>query len=111
LPCGSWLNIFPFHGPFVLCRVTVDLIPFNSGYSSTARTTRKPTKSEFVSHQMLCGFCGSSLIQVLSEPLLEALRHSFAFSSHEPPRATCEKRYSVGLFTGHNVALSAGNCP
>src|SRR6266436_3698250 len=41
---------------------------FNSGCSSTARTTRKPTKSASVIHQMLCGRCASWRNQVLSEP-------------------------------------------
>src|SRR2546422_7768860 len=35
--------------------------------SSTARTTRKPTNSALVSHQMLCGLCGSRRSQVRSE--------------------------------------------
>ncbi len=39
----------------------------SSGCSSSASTTRKPTTSIRVSHQILCGSCGSCFIQLLSE--------------------------------------------
>ena len=77
--------------------------------SSTARTTRKPTKSALVSHQMLCGRCGSSMSQLLSEPRRAALRQAGGSSAQEPPRTTCEKRRSIGRYTGPTVGLSVGN--
>src|SRR5262249_59695523 len=92
----------------LLSRVTLERMFFKLSCSSTARTTRKPTKSALVSHQMLCGRCGSSLIQLLSEPRRLALRHLSALSAQLPPRATCEKRSAVGSTTGCSVSLSDG---
>ena len=66
---------------------TRDRNPLRSSCSSTARTTRKPTKSASQTHQMLP--CGSCLFQVGSEPRRAALRQAAARSAHEPPRATC----------------------
>src|SRR5262249_13468833 len=93
---------------YLLCLVTFERMPFKLACSSTAQTIRKPTNSALVSHQMLCGRCGSSLIHSLFEPRRAALRHSAAGSFQAPPRATCEKRFSVGSRTGWSVSLSMG---
>src|SRR5262249_17388367 len=92
-----------------LCLVTFDRKPFRFSCSSTARTTRKPTNSALVSHQMLRGRCGSSLIQDGSERRRTAQRTCPAGSSYEPPRTTCDQRFSVGSSTGDSVNSSAGN--
>src|SRR5262249_34464586 len=89
-------------------RVVVDRRPFKFSCSSTGRTTRRPTNSASVSHQILWGRCGSRLIQLLSDPRRAALRSRFGASIHEPPRATWEKRSPFGIRTGDNVGLSFG---
>ncbi len=61
-----------------------------------------------VSHQMLCGRCGSSLIHVGFDDRRKADRHFSAPSAHEPPRATSGKRFSVGSVTGPSAGLQAG---
>src|SRR6476659_456041 len=56
-----------------LQNVTFDRTPLSRSSSSTARTTRKPTQSASVIHQMLCGRCGSRFSQLLLEPRRAAL--------------------------------------
>src|SRR5262245_12723684 len=95
-------------GSYLLCLVTFERMFFRFACSSTAQTIRNPTNSALVSHQMLCGRCGTSLIHALFEPRRAALRHSAAGSFHAPPLATCEKRFSVGSNTGCSVSLAVG---
>ena len=76
-------------------------IPVRSS-SPIDRQTRKPTVSMNVSHQMLCGSCGSCFIHNLSEPTRAALRRPFASLLKCPPRATCDHLFSVGLKQGRN---------
>ena len=81
---------------------------FRFSCSSTARTMRKPTKSPSVSHQMLCGRCGSWL-----HPARVRRRSAWhcgnpcASSPHEPPRTTFGKRSSPGRITGDQRRLVA----
>src|SRR5262245_55218205 len=92
----------------LLSRVVSERRPSRFFCSSIGRTTRKPTCSALVSHQIDFGACGSSLIQSVVLPTRVAERHLSASSFHEPPRTTCEKRVPVGLFTGCSVGLSLG---
>src|SRR6516225_2068164 len=98
MPNAYWLH-----------HVTFDRTPLSRSSSSTARTTRKPTQSASVIHQMLCGLCGSRLSQVLSEKRRMALRHFSASSFHEPPRSTFGYRSSVGILMGSTNGLSLGS--
>src|SRR5438270_5927333 len=94
---------------YSLWRVVKERKPFKLSCSSTGLTTRKPTNSASVSHQMLCGRWGSRLIHDLLELRRAALRSSSGLSVQEPPRATCGKRSAFGIATGHRLGLSVGS--
>src|SRR5262249_55330058 len=97
----------PRHGLYVslFSGGTRPVSPFHSS-SSRDRQTRKPTVGKFVSHQMLCGSCGSAFIQLLSDTTRAALRRSFARLLKWPPRATCDHLFSVGRKAGDRTKPS-----